>query len=211
MNYHSEFAERIAAYMQALGYNLEKAAGTLNTVYVEGCNLNGTLNDDLPNRWNDLRIMLEWQAGWGIKHIATATTEPGAYYTQNPLNRWGAARIAFGQYAAWQNGFHQGLQPALVQVKPVRFHRDLNKDGKRSKNDPIVTALVGLNQHSTRVGIPPALVGKYSAGCLVGRSYAAHEAFLALSNTDVRYLDAPKDYLFEAAILDGTKLLNYGR
>lgn len=205
MEQYRELAERIAAYMQHLGYKLTKDAGTLNTVYIEGCDLDGRQNKDLPNRWNDLRILLDWDDGWDIRLNAIATTEPGAYYTQKPLNRWGAARIAFGQYAAWQFGYHQGTQPALVQVKPVKFHRDLNKDGKRSANDPIETALIGLNQHSTRRGTPPPLVGKYSAGCLVGQSYQTHETFLEIQRTEVRYLDAPKDYLFEAAILAGDK------
>lgn len=205
MQQQREFAERIAAYMQHMGYRVSKDPGTVNTVYIEGCNLDGTPNQDLPNRWNDLRVLLDWNNGWDLRLNVNATTEPGAYYTQNPLNKWGAARIAFGQYAAWQFGYHQGTQPALVQVKQVKVHRDINKDGKRSPNDPIEWALIGLNQHTTRKGSPPELVGKYSAGCLVGRLYSAHETFLGIQRTDVRYLDAPKDYLFEAAILAGDK------
>ena len=36
-----------------------------------------------------------------------ATTEPGAYYTEHPVNPAGAARIEFGQYQAWRVGMHR--------------------------------------------------------------------------------------------------------
>lgn len=205
-----EFAARIEAYMNANGMTLSKDKGTLNIVYIEGCNHDGTPNADLPNRWNDRRLVLSFYgSGFQIKLNYRATTEPGKYYTQNPLHKYGAARIAFGQYKAWQFGKHQGVQPALVQVAPVKVHRDINRDGKRSPNDPIDTGIFGINQHTTKFGTPPAEVGKYSAGCLVGWSYAQHIEFLDLVATDVRYLDSRKDFIFETAILPGDKFFSF--
>ncbi|MDZ8140831.1 MAG: hypothetical protein RM049_37020 [Nostoc sp. DedQUE04] len=38
---------------------------------------------------------------------AEASTEPGKYYTENPMNSNGAFRIAFGNYQdAWKIGKH---------------------------------------------------------------------------------------------------------
>jgi hypothetical protein len=73
------------------------------------------------------------------------TTEPGMFWTLNPLNPNGAARIAFGQYKAWIVGTHlagtKSAHEALVQVSPVSVHLDLNKDFKRT-NDKIDSGLV---------------------------------------------------------------------
>ena len=67
---------------------------------------NGTENDDRPNHFNDLRIIIAFNEAFRpvIEGIYLATTEPGFYYTDNPMNAKGAARIAFGQYTAWQVG-----------------------------------------------------------------------------------------------------------
>jgi hypothetical protein len=75
------------------------------------------------------------------------TTEPGTFWTMNPMNAGGAARIAFGQYKSWIVGTHMkgkaSAHEALVQVTEVTVHRDLNKDFKRT-NDRTDTGLFGV-------------------------------------------------------------------
>ena len=201
----------IAAFCaNTYGVPLCPLQGALNIVYIEGLNQDGSLNADEPNRWNDLRLLLAFEnEGWVIKHNAIATTEPGEYYTKNPTNKNGCARIAFGYHPpAWAFGFHKGVQPALVQRGRVKIHRDLNRDGLRNRFEPaFMEGLIGLNHHSTNQRFNNELVGKHSAGCLVGKSYSEHiDGFLATLKRDRRYLETAAiggNYLFDTWVLPG--------
>ena len=201
----TRLARRILRCMQAKGYWIARSPNAYNIVYVEGMNADGRANADTFDHWNDRRIVIRIKPGGKPEIVINhhATTEPGRFYTVNPLHPKGAARIAFGQYKAWVDGLHQGEQPALVQRGEVRVHRDLDQNGKRSKNDPIdVGDWFGINQHSTSPNVTPQLVGKYSAGCLVGQVYSEHLKFLNLVRKDFRYKQS-KGYMFVTTVLAG--------
>lgn len=200
--------KRILRYMRNQGYWIARSPRMRNIVYVEGMDANGIINKDEANQWNDRRIVFRIAPN-GVPEMLVndqSTTEPGKYYTWNPLNPNGAARIAFGQYKAWVVGLHNNKQPALVQRENVRLHRDLNKDGFRSASDPIdIGKTFGINQHSTKPGAPPEWVNSYSAGCLVGRRWAWHLAFLNIVKQDERYRQN-QGYLFISTIISGDEL-----
>ncbi len=197
--------------MQAAGYRLDRAPGHLNIVYVEGMDADGRANDNAPNRFNDLRVVLDFEDaappnGSGaaskepkprIAGLWQATTEPSRVWTQTPMNPKGAARIAFGQYTSWQIGIHHDHE-ALVQVAPVTVCRDLNKDYRRD-GDARDTGLFGINQH-WGYDLPADDLGRSSAGCLVGRTREGHRAFMALIKRDPRY-QADHDFRFTTTIL----------
>jgi hypothetical protein len=114
-----------------------------------------------------------------------ATTEPGAYYTEHPVNPAGAARIEFGQYQAWRVGMHRGDHEALVQRSKVTVCRDLNKDMIRTGDARDSGDNFGINQHGpSGTDEAPDNVGNFSAGCLVGKSMAGHRAFMAIVKAD---------------------------
>ncbi|MCE7926816.1 MAG: peptidoglycan-binding protein [Haliscomenobacteraceae bacterium CHB4] len=201
----TRLARRILRCLHAKGYWIARSPNAYNIVYVEGMNADGKENPDTFDRWNDRRIVIRIRPGGKPEIVINhqATTEPGKFYTFHPLDPQGAARIAFGQYKAWADGLHQGVQPALVQRGDVRIHRDLDQNGKRSKKDPIVVGdWFGINQHSTTPNFTPELVGKYSAGCLVGQVYSEHLKFLNTVRKDFRY-QLNKSYLFVSAVLAG--------
>lgn len=184
--------------------------GAVNIVYIEGLNQDGSFNADEPNRWNDLRLLLTFDgSNWQIAHNAIATTEPGEYYTLHPTNSKGCARIAFGYHEpAWAFGHHKGTQPALVQRGRIRIHRDLNRDGLRNRFEPwFWEGLIGLNDHTTNKRFNNDLIGKHSAGCMVGKYYAQHmDEYLPLLRRDRRYLETSAiggQYLFDRWILPG--------
>jgi len=139
---------------------------------------------------------------------AEGTTEPGIFWTMNPMNPRGAARIAFGQSKAWAVGIHlrgkASAHEALVQVAEVTVHRDLNKDFKRL-NDRVETGLFGINQH-WGYDAPKDDLGNTSAGCLVGRTKKGHREFMAMLKSDPRFLASPS-YKFVAAVLPGDEVL----
>lgn len=201
----TRFAKRILRCMRAKGFWIARSPNTYNIVYVEGVNSDGRENPDTFDEWNDRRTVIRIAPGGKPEMLVNdqATTEPGKFYTVNPMHSQGAARIAFGQYKAWVDGLHQGEQPALVQRGDLRVHRDIDKSGTRNKIDPIdVGDWFGINQHSTDPKITPALVGKYSAGCLVGRRYTWHTKFLKIVRKDYRYL-MNKSYLFITTVIAG--------
>ena len=209
-------ANKIAAFCANV-YNapLCPTEGAVNIVYIEGMNPDGTENADRIDEWNDLRVLVGMVEGdWKILFSQIATTEPGRFYTVKPLNKKGAARIAFGHHpTAWAHDLHKGKQPALVQRRSTLIHRDLNRDGKRNPSEkPHQSGLIGLNQHSTKPDYKGGTIGKYSAACLVGMDYEAHITFLQMTKFDPRYLASEtigQEYLYDIWALPGDEFAKF--
>jgi hypothetical protein len=186
--------------MENKGYWLARVPGYVNIAYVE--------NSSGPNQFNDLRLVFTVRDGAPyLLGKWEATTEPGRYYTDHPMNPKGAARIAFGQYKAWVVGTHAGSHEALVQRGPIRVHRDLNRDYSRLGDAEETGSGFGINQH-WGYDLPHDDIGKASAGCLVGRTRAGHRRFMAILKQDPRYRANPK-YRFMTAILAAADIQPY--
>ena len=189
---------RVIAGMMRLGYKIDKEPGHVNTAYAEGYNRDGVKNDNRPGFWNDVRLLWTYAKDKPVLGGAwTATTQPGPYYTENPINSGGAANIFPGQYAAWKVGLHRGQYEALVQRGAIKLTRDKNKDYRRVSDVVEVGDYEGINQHH---GSNASEVGQHSAGCLVGRMVDGHEDFMRQAKKDPRYL-ADHDFMFTTAIL----------
>ncbi|MFN6571073.1 hypothetical protein [Dendronalium sp. ChiSLP03b] len=184
--------KKIIEYLQSQKYRIR----AYNIVYIEGVDPDTfALNDDQIDYWNDVRSVIRDDGE--ILLCAQATTEPGLWYTKNRLNVNGAARIAFGQHLeAWTFGKHHE-QDALVQCGKIKVYRDRNEDGFRT-NDPIdVGEDFAINQHTTFQA--PESIGKWSAGCLVGRYPQTHAKFLQLCKDS-------GNKVFDTTVLDGSEL-----
>jgi putative chitinase len=205
----SDLAHHIIAAMERKGYQIDRGQNEINIVYVEGINPDGTPNDHEENKWNDLRLLIRFE-GDEPRIIGkwAATTEPGRYYIDHPLNPGGAARVELGQYRAWQVGIHRGDHEALVQTGgPVTVCRDTHRDGFRSTDDDVrQTGEFGINQHW---GYDLPEVDRASAGCLVGQSKIGHREFMALVKTDPRFL-ADRKFVFISALLPEAEVLAGG-
>lgn len=208
-------AKQVLRYMQLKGYWIARHPDMCNIVYVEGMDGDGRLNNDAFDQWNDRRMLIQVSRSGQPEMLANdlCTSEPGRFYTVNPMSsipadRRGAARIAFGQYKAWKVGTHRantrGAQPALVQTGPVKVHRDLDKNGRRSSRDFIDIGLFGINQHSTTN--TPANIEQWSAGCLVGLRMDWHLDFLNIVQNDLRYQLNP-DYAFLTTVIAGDEMV----
>ena len=206
----NDLASRILRYMQTKGYTIFDRPKEYNIVYVEGMNVDGSLNGDAHNVFNDIRLVIEVKDNQ--PHIAggpwVATTEPGEYYTNRPPVSEGVARIQFNQFEAWRVGQHcgqtSGCHEALVQVKPITVHRDSNKDKKRT-GDKLYTDLFGINQHHG-YDFHKDDIQTASAGCLVGRSIAEHEKFMTIIKQDARY-QRDHQFIFTTTVIAGDDLL----
>ncbi|WP_375444470.1 hypothetical protein [uncultured Fibrella sp.] len=208
----TDFASRVVKYMQLRNFWLAKLPGFLNIVYVEGAGEDGQPNADTFNKFNDRRLVISIVNGQPTLLLnALATTEPGRFYTENPENSLGAARIEFGQYKAWRVGVHKAGttlgHEALVQVAELSVRRDLNKDGKRTGDSIYIGAGFGINQHSGH-NAPVGNIGKASAGCLVGRATAGHRQFMKLVKTDPRFTEGTMGYRYVSTIIAGDDLKN---
>ncbi len=211
----NDFLSKIVRAQEKLGQYVFSNPGEVNIVYVEGIDLDGKVNSDRMNQWNDVRLCYSIEnrepkllGKW------LATSEPGWKYTAKPLNPRGAFRIALGQYKAWvvgQHRDHQGLvqlwRPGKIlktglRVGEVRGHRDRNKDGFRTGDPIVVRTGIGINQHH---GWDMIRVDGASAGCLVGKSRKDHAEFMRIVKSDSRY-KANLNYVFWTSILDGSKL-----
>jgi hypothetical protein len=202
--------KRIISYVEANNMYVCLQAGAQNIVYLEGVNpMTFQVNADKPDQWNDLRLCFTCHGPghFEITHVAQATTEPGKFYTENPINPAGTARIAFGQYRAWRYGVHNGKHAALVQKDLIVVHRDRNRNYIRDKMDYIeMDNDFGLNQHTTWAGFESESIGRASAGCLVGKYQLQHlNQFMPLVLSDPRYL-VDSDYPFISAVLPGDKV-----
>ena len=201
----------IIKYCINKGYKLFSKLNEVNIIYLEGCNLDFTLNSDQPNLFNDVRLVIKFIDGKPvIVGKWKASTEPGNYYTFNPMNPGGAARLAMGQHLnAWCVGTHLAGRPTghegLVQVAPVSFYRDKNKDFKRT-GDKLYSDIIGLNQHASWGH--GGEVGRWSAGCLIGISLEEHKQFIRECKTDPNYL-ANKRFRFSTILLDASKVFSY--
>lgn len=188
-------------YMVSKGYKVR----ALNIVYFEGLNANDwTENADRIDEWNDIRAVI---GNDGTVYMsAVATTEPGWYYRQNRMNPDGAAQIAFGQYLdAWQFGKHF-KQDALVQCGQIKVYRDNDENGSRQGDSSYVGDDFAINQHTTGNDADagsPDTVGRWSAGCLVGKVASTHyNLFLPLCR-------AMGLRTFDTTVIDGSDFSKY--
>lgn len=192
------------------GFWLCRHPDCINILYVEGMDADGKPNDDAPNVFNDVRVVLKI-GRTGVPRIEgawDATTEPGEFYTRvRKLDPRGAARIALGQYKSWSVGRHMAGRPsaheALVQVASITVYRDLNEDFQR-ENDAAFTGVFGINQHCG-YDLPKGDIGRASAGCLVGRTRSGHREFMNLAKSDARYR-ANHGYKFMTAVMTSKAL-----
>jgi peptidoglycan hydrolase-like protein with peptidoglycan-binding domain len=202
------WASAIALWHMSKGFYFSVDPKAPNICYCEGVSHDGRLVEDVPDHFNDARVM--WVVRDGIPEILAAwqgTCEPGRHYTVNPMNPNGCARIEFGQYRAWELGYHNWdtNHPALIQVGPVTVARDLNQDMIRTDDKRFTGDGFGINQHHGWDN-PPSYIGRASAGCLVGRSPREHiHGFMSKVRDDVRRTKGI-GYIYSTTIIPGTEL-----
>ena len=100
---------------------------------------------------------------------------------------------------------HASPHEALVQCAPLTVYRDTNRSGTRDAGEPIDSGLFGVNQHWGGDS-PKSDIGRWSAGCQVGRTKQGHREFMAIIKSDPRY-QASRSFMFTATIIDGKDLV----
>lgn len=142
--------------------------------------------DNTADTFNDFICVLYKINGTECINVFPATTDPGVYYRENPINVLGTGILCEGQHKGlFKRGLHKG-KPALVQVSPCRAYRDRDKD-KVLEFDPktIQKGMYGCDMHRANEGRKTTIVGKWSAMCQVPADSVDEDKILNLYDKQV--------------------------
>lgn len=135
------------------------------------------------NRFDDeLHVFYKNEGGKWVHRVYRATTDPGTYWLNNPMQQQGTAILAPGQYEnAYEIGMHRGQYTALVQRKPVKIIRDYDRNAVLDFfNGTEHTGLFGINIHRASLNGTTKTVDRYSAGCQVFANIEEYNEFIKL-------------------------------
>ena len=136
-------------------------------------------DDRKSNTFNDLICLLYKTDGRWVLRKYAATTDPGLYYRQNPLNPRGTAILKDGYYrGAFGIGLHHGQYRCLVQTKPLPLWRDGNRDGVLDFGGKVSEEMADIHIHRASASGTSSLVDRWSAGCQVIASSADWADFM---------------------------------
>ena len=167
----------LKSILRSYGYQLNTRPYELNIVGVRS-------NSVEANQFDD-KIYVFYKTdniNWET-HEYPATTDPGTFWLQNPMNEQGTAILAEGQYVnAYQIGLHRGIYKALVQTgAPVTIIRDYDRNAVLDfYNGNYITGYFGINIHRADKDGSTFSVSKYSAGCQVFQNADQFEEFLKM-------------------------------
>ncbi len=133
------------------------------------------------NGFDDWLCAFYWFDGVWNMFSFPATTDPGTFYRENPLNVRGTAIMKPGQYrGAYKVGRHRGYK-ALQQVGSITVYRDNNKDEELDTTGVEEhQGLHAVNIHRANRLRASTRVEKWSAGCQVMQDPDHFDFFVTL-------------------------------
>lgn len=138
--------------------------------------------DNESNAFNDVLAIAFKQSGRWILFTFDATTDPGLYYRNNPINAAGTAVLVPDQHrGAFSIGVHKGYA-ALTQAKALPVYRDDDLDAEVDAVGTIDSGWHGINIHRASAHNRSEVVGRWSAGCQVVADPDEFEMLMALCN-----------------------------
>ena len=132
-------------------------------------NIIGIRHRGRPNEFDDIIALVyrDETNGW-VQREFTCTTDPGSYWTHNPMRKSGTAVLCPGQYRSYSIDKHRGQYDALCQrIGPVKVWR--TPAGEKIEWDSFDEGKAGnysINIHSSGSHLSTE-VNKWSAGCTV--------------------------------------------
>jgi hypothetical protein len=167
---------------------LERVAEAGHTVFLSGLynvNIVGIRHKGAKaNRFDDrICIVFKDSQGWVTREYA-ATTDPGLYWLNRPMNLQGTAVLSPGQYrGVYMIDKHRGKYDALCQrLGPVSVRRDRDTDDEIDW-DNLSTKTAGnyfINIHRASASRSVKTVGVFSAGCQVIQSPDDFDSFMQI-------------------------------
>lgn len=156
----------------------KKNYGFFDTINIIGVRSSNTIANSFDD-W--LYLIYKDQNGETKTHEFPITTDPGAYWLQNPANVKGTAILVPEQYKdSHIIGLHQGKYEALKQHKPLKVWRDNTRDTTLDKSSQIYEGIFGINIHRSNAQTQSQVVEKWSAGCQVFQKVADFNFFMGV-------------------------------
>jgi len=174
----------VSAYTKK-GYRLKTGILELNLYGVRNKGSQANTFDDVVG------ALYKDEAGTWRTAAFPATTDPGTYYRENPINVDGTAIIAPGQYLdCYQVGLHRGYE-AFQQVGKMGYVRDKNKNkildfALYLIKSNIIYGIFATNIHYSSPVKESTIVGNWSAGCQVMSMVSSLKNLLNLAKEGIR-------------------------
>jgi hypothetical protein len=144
---------------------------------------NSETDGKVTNHFDDtLTLSYKDAAGEWKFHQWEATTDPGQYWIENPMNKDGCAILVPGQYrGSHKIRLHQGKYEALGQRRPVKVYRDNDRDLEYDTDEATITeGVYGINIHRSNPYTESYYVNKWSAGCQVFKKVDDFHEFMEI-------------------------------
>lgn len=170
MNWLEVTTEKLVAAYATKNYVLKNGIYYANVFGIRA-------NTQATNTFDDIVGILRINHGnsWEAL-LCDATTDPGLYYLEHPMNVKGTAIVMPGQYiGSHKTGLHKG-DNALIQCGTLRVWRDRNKDAVYDYTNPQDAINTGIDIH--HAGLASTIVGNWSAGCLVVARRTEFDSFM---------------------------------
>ena len=133
------------------------------------------------------RVRGEWRI-----HYWAATTDPGTYYLESPLNVKGTAILVPGQYrGVYGIGTHKSYEALTQQNGRVEVFRDRNRDRILDRDpDHVEEGYFGINIHASSSSPyednkESVEVNRWSAGCQVHATSEGFRDMMALAKLQI--------------------------
>ena len=164
--------QQVTTAMRGLEYEIFDGVDGTGRQRNYDLNIFGIRNDDSrANSFDDWVgvFWMNWEDDAWEYHVWPATTDPGRFYRNAPLNTKGTAILVEGQHrSSHKIGLHRGKYEALVQQKSVPVYRDDNCDDVLDMApDTIDRGMHGINIHRASAHRRSKQIDKWSAGCQV--------------------------------------------
>jgi hypothetical protein len=163
----------------------------LNIIAIRNSNTNQSLDafDDL--------MLVAYKDEYGNPHLfkAKCTTDPGKLELIDPTfeaaKQHGTAIIAEQQvrgcYALGNHGVGNWRHEALIQVKPMEYYRDNNRNEVLDYVNKM-SMMAGTNIHASSLLAEEFKIGRYSAGCIAFAIAQEYFEFISLCKKQIRFL-----------------------
>lgn len=171
---------QIKEAMRKKGYSFfEKGDYNLNIIGIR------KVSDQIDNLFDDtLFLAYKVEDRFNVQQF-DITTQPGAYYMKNPMNKLGTAILVPGQYkGAYTIGLHQGKYEALRQSGLLKVYRDSDRDTVYDYQNITDSVNDGINIH--KAGRASKKIDNWSAGCQVLAYSADFDILMGLAKRSAK-------------------------
>ena len=179
-------AQQMLETFKNKGYNFNSSTYQMNIFGIRNSNSQANTFDDVVGL-----IFKDEKDIWQIKQYP-ATTDPGTYYREHPINANGTALIVPMQHKnCYKIGKHKDYE-AIQQIAKMRYFRDNNKNkilefGYKILGYKYYEEIGATNIHHSSYNGTSYSVDNWSAGCQVFQNIKQFNEFMELIKASINH------------------------